>query len=168
MLCGPKNLPRYPDTILRLDLRVLRLEFFFILLKDSDDRAARQRCSQEKVFWKYRAKFTGEQPSRNEISLKLLCSFIEIALCHECSPVNLLHIFRTRFYKNTSGGLLLRSESSCILPHVFWFITRTILSRFKCFYSGVQIFLRFMVVFAKTFDIRFIEQAKKFIKLILS
>ena len=50
MLCGPKNLPRYPDTILGLDLRVLRLEFFFILLKDSDDRAARQRCSQEKVF----------------------------------------------------------------------------------------------------------------------
>ena len=49
MLCGPKNLARYPDTILRLDLRVLRLEFFFILLKDSDDRAARQRCSQENI-----------------------------------------------------------------------------------------------------------------------
>ena len=32
---------------------------------------------------------------------------IEITLRHECSPVNLLHIFRTPFPKNTSGGLLL-------------------------------------------------------------
>ena len=109
------------------------------------------------MLWKYKAKFTREQPSRNEISRKLLCSFIEIALFHECSPVNSLHIFRTCFYKNTYGGLLLSSESSFIL----WF------SRFKCFYSGVQIFLRFVVVFAKTFDIRFLEQAKKFIKLFL-
>ena len=28
-------------------------------------------------------------------------------LRHECSPVNLVHIFKTPFYKNTSGGLLL-------------------------------------------------------------
>ena len=33
--------------------------------------------------------------------------FIEIALRHGCSPVNLLHIFRTTFLKNTSGGLFL-------------------------------------------------------------
>ena len=32
----------------------------------------------------------------------------EIPLRHWCSPVNLLHIFRTPFPKNTSGGLLLR------------------------------------------------------------
>ena len=37
----------------------------------------------------------------------LLCNFIEIALLHGCSPVNLLHIFRTPFLKNTSGGLRL-------------------------------------------------------------
>ena len=30
----------------------------------------------------------------------------EITFRHGCSPVNLLHIFRTPFYKNTSGGLL--------------------------------------------------------------
>ena len=30
---------------------------------------------------------------------------------HGCSPVNLLHIFRTRFYKNTSGWLLLKPQS---------------------------------------------------------
>ena len=34
-------------------------------------------------------------------------NFIEIALRHGCSPVNFLHIFRTPFPKNTSGGLLL-------------------------------------------------------------
>ena len=27
---------------------------------------------------------------------------------HGCSPVNSLHIFRTAFFKNTSGGLLLK------------------------------------------------------------
>ena len=47
-------------------------------------------------------KFTGEHPCRSVISTKLLCSFIEIALRHECS-VNLLHIFRTPFPKNTYG-----------------------------------------------------------------
>ena len=36
-----------------------------------------------------------------------LCNFIEITLCHGCSPINLLHIFRKPFPKNTSEGLLL-------------------------------------------------------------
>ena len=31
-----------------------------------------------------------------------------ITLWHACSPVNLLPIFRTSVYKNTSGGLLLK------------------------------------------------------------
>ena len=34
-----------------------------------------------------------------------LCNFIEITLRHGCSPVNLWHIFRTPFCKNTYGGL---------------------------------------------------------------
>ena len=33
-------------------------------------------------------------------------NFIEISLRHGCSPVNLLHIFRAPFLKNTSGRLL--------------------------------------------------------------
>ena len=37
---------------------------------------------------------------------KLLCNFIEIALRHGCSPINLQHFFRTPFPKNTSGWLL--------------------------------------------------------------
>ena len=54
------------------------------------------------------SKFTGEHPCRSEISIKLLCSFIEITLRRGCSPITLLHIFRTPFIKNTSGWLLLR------------------------------------------------------------
>ena len=41
------------------------------------------------------SKFTGENPCRSVI------------LRHGCSPVNLLHIFRTPFPKNTSGWLFL-------------------------------------------------------------
>ena len=45
---------------------------------------------------------TGEHPWWNAMSIKF-----QIALRHGCSPVNLQHIFRTTFPKNTSGGLLL-------------------------------------------------------------
>ena len=53
------------------------------------------------------SKFTGEDPCRSAISIKLLYNFIEIVLRHGYSSVNLLHIFRTLFLKNTSGRLLL-------------------------------------------------------------
>ena len=36
----------------------------------------------------------------------MLSNFIEITLQHGCSPVNMLHIFRTASYKNTYEGLL--------------------------------------------------------------
>ena len=39
------------------------------------------------------------------ISIKLLCTDTEITLRHECSPVNLMVIFRTPFPRNTSGQL---------------------------------------------------------------
>ena len=41
------------------------------------------------------SKFTGENPCRSVISIKLQNNFIEITPWYECSPVNLLHIFRT-------------------------------------------------------------------------
>ena len=47
-----------------------------------------------------------EHPCRSVVTIKQLCNFIEIALQHGCSPVNLLHIFRRPFYKNTYEGLL--------------------------------------------------------------
>ena len=53
------------------------------------------------------SKFTGEHPWRCVISIKLLCSFIEITLRHGCSPVNLLHSLGTPFYKITFDRLLL-------------------------------------------------------------
>ena len=37
---------------------------------------------------------------------KLQSDFAKITFRHDCSPVNLLHIFRTAFRKNTAGGLL--------------------------------------------------------------
>ena len=40
-------------------------------------------------------------------SIKFLCKLVEITLRHECSPVNLLHTFRTAFTKNTYAKLLL-------------------------------------------------------------
>ena len=57
-------------------------------------------------------KFIGEHPCRGVISIKLLCNFIEIAVRHGCSPVNLKHILRTPFPKNTPGWLLLERKSS--------------------------------------------------------
>ena len=44
-----------------------------------------------------------------DFSIKLLCNFWKItALQHEYSPVNLMHILRTFFYENISGGLFLK------------------------------------------------------------
>ena len=71
-------------------------------------RSSHHEMFLEKDVLKICSKFTGEHPCRSVISIKLLCNFIEIALRHGCSPVNLLHIFRTPFPKNTSGGLLLQ------------------------------------------------------------
>ena len=42
--------------------------------------------------------------------------FIEIAIRYACSPVNLLHIFRTPFLKNTSGWILLLIAIFIIRP----------------------------------------------------
>ena len=44
------------------------------------------------------SKFTGKHPCQSVIWIKSLCNFIEIALWHGYSPVNLLHIFRTPFH----------------------------------------------------------------------
>ena len=68
------------------------------------------RSSHPEVFLKkghleMSSKFTGDHPCRSVIS----CNFIEIVLRHECSSVNLLHIFRTPFPWNTSWWLLLEN-----------------------------------------------------------
>ena len=50
------------------------------------------------------SKFTRECPCRSAISIKLLCKFIKITLPHGCSPVNLMHIFRTPFLGTPLDG----------------------------------------------------------------
>ena len=67
-----------------------------------------------KVVLKICSKFAREHPCRILILIKLICNFnwnfcnfIEILVRNEYSHVNLLHIFRTPFYKNTYGELFL-------------------------------------------------------------
>ena len=76
-------------------------------LKYDIDRSSPPEVFLEKAVLKIYSNFTGEHTSRSLISIKLLYNFIEIILRHECSPLNLLHIFRTPFLKDTSGGLFL-------------------------------------------------------------
>ena len=80
----------------------LRHERFKGLITSFISEAAIQRCSYKKVFRKYAANL------QKNIHVELWVSnFIEIALQHGCFPVNLLHIFKTLFLKNTSEWLLL-------------------------------------------------------------
>ena len=81
----------------------------------SDNNISTSRClfrsSRPEMFLgkgvlKICNKFTGEHPCRSVISIKLLCNFIEITLRQRRSPVNLLHIFKAPFLKNTFGRLL--------------------------------------------------------------
>ena len=60
-------------------------------------RSSHQDMLLEKGVLKICRKFKGEHPCRSAIAIKL----------HGCSPLNLWHIFRTPFTKNTSGWLLL-------------------------------------------------------------
>ena len=73
-------------------------------------RSSHSEVFLEKGVLKICSKFTGEHPCQSAISIKLLRKFIEIALWHGCSQVNLLDIFRTPFLKNTSGRLLLKNH----------------------------------------------------------
>ena len=57
------------------------------------------------LFSKISQNFSGILSKR--CSENMQSNFTEITVRHGCSPVNLLHIFRTPFSKNTSGWLLL-------------------------------------------------------------
>ena len=63
----------------------------------------------EKDVLKICSKFTREHACRS-----VICNFIEITLQQGCSPVNLLHIYRIPFPKNTSGCLLLHVTKMCV------------------------------------------------------
>ena len=69
--------------------------------------------------------FTGEYPCWSRISIKLLYNFIEITFPHGRSPVNLLHIFRKPFLKNTYGRLLLNQYLQS------WILNKILRPRFE-------------------------------------
>ena len=81
------------------------IQYFFDVV-----RSSRPEVLLRQGALKICSKFTGEHPCRSAISIKLICNFFEVTLRHGCSPVNLLHTFRTPFPKNISGRLLLCGE----------------------------------------------------------
>ena len=89
-------------VIIITKLRVLDLQAKHRELQKQPSRGVLKMCS----------KFKGEHPCRSVILIKLLWSFIKIALRHGYSPVSLLHIFRTPFLKNTFGRLFLELARS--------------------------------------------------------
>ena len=68
-----------------------------VLLPERFCRSSRPEEFLGNSVLKICSEFTGEHPCRSVISIKMQSNFIEIALRHGCSPVNLLHIFRTPF-----------------------------------------------------------------------
>ena len=90
--------------------------FVITFVNFTHGRSSHPEVFLEKDVLKIYSKFAVEHPCRSVISIKLQSNFIEIALRHGCSPVNLPHIFRAPFSKNTSGGLLL----TWLLKFSFW------------------------------------------------
>ena len=84
-----------------------------------------RRCSVvfcKKSVLEICSKFTGEHPCQSVISIKLLCTFIEITLRHGFSPINFLGIFRTPFPKNTYRWLLLVQPCIKLFMGIFFSI----------------------------------------------
>ena len=96
-----KKLPNDPKPSVKSN-NLKRLSYWILV-----DRSSRPKVFLEKGVLKTCDNFTGEHPCQSVISITLLCNFIEIALRHGCSSVNLLHISRIPFSRNTSGWLLL-------------------------------------------------------------
>ena len=71
-----------------------------------------QKCSWVIMGWKY--------PANLQQKIQAKVQFIERALRHGCSPVNLLHIFKISFLKNNSEGLLLGVSSILISNENPW------------------------------------------------
>ena len=87
-------------------------------------RSSRPEVFSGKGVLKIYSKFTGGHSWRSAISVGLLCKFIEIAIWHECSSLNLLYIFRTPFPKDTSGRLLPFSRILEFPISLFWSLSK--------------------------------------------
>ena len=108
------------------DFKPTWLDFKYYVNHSIFIRSSRPEVFLEKDVLKICSKFTGEHPCRSVISIKLQSNFIEIVLLHECSPVNLLHIFRRTpkefFLKNKFFSIFskehLRTAASFLLNNV--------------------------------------------------
>ena len=95
------------QTIFKVQKVRFRNKGEFENLRNISFRRSPPKVFLGKGFLKICSKFTGEHPCQSVVSIKLICKIIEIALRHGFPAVDLLHISRTSFYKNTSRGLLL-------------------------------------------------------------
>ena len=75
-------------------------------------RVALHMCFYNKVFCKYAGNL--QENTHAEVWLQQSCN----ALQHGCSPVNLLHIFRTPFPKKTFGELPLYKNHNTFLEFI--------------------------------------------------
>ena len=78
-----------------------------------------------------------EHPCWNVISIILLFKFIKHALRHGCSSLNLLHIFRTSFYK--AGRLLLEKTFMIVVWQGFKYTSGHLhITEISLFLYGIQ------------------------------
>ena len=110
------------------------------IILEERNRSSRPEVFLRKSVLKICSKFTGEHPCRGVISIELQGKFIEIALRHGCFPVNLLHIFRTTFSRNTSLWLLLFPS---LFLSVHWIQVKEFFN-IKAQFLGVNIYLKKM------------------------
>ena len=98
--------------------QLFRINLGCYLPKQPSRGVLKKRCSENmqqinrrtpipKSDFNKHAEVRFQYPCRSAISMKLLCNFVEIAIRYGCSPVNLLHIFRTPFLRKSSGWLLM-------------------------------------------------------------
>ena len=72
------------------------------------------------------------------ISIKLQSKFIEVTLRYGCSFVNLMHVFRTPFTKNTSERLLLLIVLFCLLVKNLMKFRNTLSIIIQSFYNSFE------------------------------
>ena len=100
-------------------------------------RSKGQKHPPRGVLWKSHSENMQQSYRRTPMSK---CDFnkvvlqiaIEAAFRHGCSPVNLLHIFRTLFTKNTSGWMLLKGNQIMKFSQLIEYNMRNIFQNWTC------------------------------------
>ena len=89
----------------------------------------------------------------------MLCNFFEVSLRHGCSPVNLLHIFRTPFYMSTYGGSLLYKRQLILESACQSCLKNSFSQNFGKFLRKTSILKSFVVIYSLTTAVfvRFIQ-----------